>query len=152
MRSPSGVTMMKERAVAGPSAAATESKLHTLCPHVMTIDVAQLVGFHFPKIGGFSAIGCYTRRRVARRATRNLDRLPHVGIEHFGTLFIDQVHGTLHQPVLLDETIRHAGDDIDNGIADGENVEGRLCHGNSKFAPPPLAHAPCAGKALTLAV
>jgi hypothetical protein len=68
VRSESGVTRMKERAVAGPSVEGRRFEMHTLRAHVVAVDVAQLVLLDLAEIGRLATEGGDPRRGVARRA------------------------------------------------------------------------------------
>ena len=126
VRSPSGVTRMKERAVAGPSVAGLEFKAHALGPHVMGVDAAQLIGLHLAEIGGLAAEGGHTRRGISRRAAGDFNGRPHAGIERFGARLIDQVHRAFDQAIILHKGVIHLGNHIDNGIANCQNINPSL--------------------------
>ncbi len=72
---------------------------HTLRPHVMSEDGAQLILLDLAEIGGLAAEGRNAGGGVAGRPAGDLDRLPHVGIELFGARLVDQVHRALDQPM-----------------------------------------------------
>ena len=60
--------------------------------------------------------------RICRRAAGNLDRRPHGVVNLRGARLVDQRHAALAHVVRGEERIFGAGDDIDNGIAETENV------------------------------
>ena len=109
--------------MAGPSVAAGVVEAHTLRPHVMSEDGAQLIVLHLAEIGGLAAEGGNAGGGVAGRAAGDLDGLPHVGIERFGARLVDQVHRALDQPMPVDETVLDARHHVDDGIADAQDID-----------------------------
>ena len=59
-------------------------------------------------------------------------------VKRLGTVFIDQLHTALGQTFAFDKRIIGIGDNIDDGIADGEDVEAGFGHHISckKFRAP----------------
>ena len=62
---------------------------------------------------------------VCRRTAGNLARRPDIGIKRRGLVSIDKVHHALANIMCRQKRIVAAGKDIDNGIADGQNVDVR---------------------------
>ena len=65
---------------------------------------------------------------VGRRAAGDLARRAHHGIEAFSPVAVDQRHDPLLQALAFKEGVVCAGEDIDDGIADAENVVARVGH------------------------
>ena len=60
---------------------------------------------------------------VRRRAAGNLARRPDGGIERRGLVGINKIHHPLADIVRRKERIVAAGENIDNGVADGQNID-----------------------------
>ena len=61
---------------------------------------------------------------VGGRAARHLDAGAHRPVEGLDPLGVDQGHRPLHQPVGLDERLVLVAEDVDEGVADADDVEG----------------------------
>jgi hypothetical protein len=122
-RSPSGVTKIIERAVGGVSGQRPGLEMHSLRADVMVEDLAELVIGHLAEIGRPAAETGDAGGGVAGAAARGLDGGPHSGVEQFRALGIDEVHRALDDGIVDEEGLVAAGDDIDNRIADAQDVE-----------------------------
>ncbi len=58
-----------------------------------------------------------------------LDRRPHRLVDRFRARFVDQRHGAFVHALREQEIFFGAGDDIDDRIADAEDVVTGFCHG-----------------------
>ena len=65
----------------------------------------------------------HSRQCVRRRTARHFDRGSHCRVKPFGLFGVDQPHRPLGQTFGSDQRIVGASDDVDNGVADGDNVE-----------------------------
>ena len=104
VRSPSGVTMMKERAVAGPDLRRRGREIDAEGADVLREDLAERVVPHLADEGRAPAEGGDARRRVGGAAARDDLRRPHGGVERFGARLVDQRHRALGE-VVRDEEI-----------------------------------------------
>jgi hypothetical protein len=59
---------------------------------------------------------------VGGRAAGDFDRRRHGVVDRRGARLVDQRHGALAHVVPDEERVVGAGDDVDNGIAEAENV------------------------------
>ena len=84
---------------------------------------AQLVVGDLPDEGAAFAKRRHARQRIRRRPARHFDRRAHRGIEPFGLDPVDQPHRPLGQPLGRDQRVVGAGKDIDDRIADGNDIE-----------------------------
>lgn len=92
----------------------------------MSENAAKLVVRHLADKATFAAQRCEPCKRVRCRATRNLKTRAHIEVKLFGLLSVDQLHAALGERVAGDEGVIFLGDHIDNGVADGDNVENRF--------------------------
>ena len=132
MRSPSGVTRMKLRAVAGPSLRAARIEMHPLRAQIMGEKIAQLI------LLDLAEIGRAVRRRRQRpprycRPSRRISRSPAPYRRKFFGAFPHRSIASCpwRAGVLSMKLSSTAGKHIDNGIADGEHVESRRWHDES---------------------
>ena len=103
--------------------------VHALVRHVLGKHVAQPVLGHLAHKCGASAERGDARRGVAGAATGKLQPAGrHLGIEVSGAIAVDQVHDALVHALAGKKLARHRGNDIDDSIADGKNVEAGLGH------------------------
>ena len=80
------------------------------------------------------------RRGIGRAAARNLAFLGrHAVVEIGRPLRIDEVHDALGHALALEEVRIDRRDDVDDGVADGENVKPGLGHGNPWYGVGPVA-------------
>ena len=89
---------------------------------VVRVDLAEMVVRDLAEEGRASAKACDARCRVARRSAGCLDRRAHAAIEQLGPFAVDQVHRSLDDLVLAQEIVVAPGNDIDDRIADAQNV------------------------------
>ena len=87
--------------------------------------VPELVIMHPAGKSGTSAKSGDTNGRVRRRAAGDLARRPDGGIKRRGLVGIDEIHHSLADIVRRQEGVVAAGKNVDNGIADGQNVDVR---------------------------
>src|SRR3546814_12333389 len=81
----------------------------------------------------------HARERVRRRPARYFDRRAHRRIESLGLFGVDQPHRPLGQAFGVDQRVVGAGKNVDDRIADGDDVEtgggghGKSCAGGKKL-------------------
>jgi len=68
------------------------------------------------------------RRRVGARAARHDDRRAHVAVKLLGTGLVDELHGALVDLLLDEEGLVRMGEHVNDGVAEGENVDAGLGH------------------------
>jgi hypothetical protein len=93
---------------------------------------AQRIIGHLADEGRAGAEGRQTGDRVGRRSARDLDRRSHCRIEPFGLGLVDKAHRALDKPLADQEIVLGTGQDIDNGVADADDIKSRFRH----FLPP----------------
>ena len=91
-------------------------------------DLAQLVVRDLADEGAVGAQRGEARQRVRRRAARDFPRRAHRIVELTRTVGIDERHAAAHQAEFGDQLVGAGRHDIDDGIADGDHVDGRLGH------------------------
>ena len=94
-------------------------------PHgadVVTEDRAELVGGNLAEIGARAAEAHEAGHGVGRAAAGGLDGRAHCAIEVLGALRVDQRHAALLDLVVRQKRVVAARNDVDDGIADGEEV------------------------------
>ncbi len=94
--------------------------------HVVGEHRAELVVEDAAQVGGAAPEAGHPGHRVAGRAARHLDGHAHGRVELLGPLGVDQGHGALHEAVGGDELVGLVGDDVDEGVADPDDVEAGL--------------------------
>ena len=101
--------------------------------HVMREHVAQLVVIDLTDEAAAFAERGKTRQRVGGRAAADFLRLPHVGIEAFRHIGVDQLHAALGQRMFGEEGVVATGQNVDNGVADRNDIQcgGGRGHANS---------------------
>src|SRR5262249_43834112 len=66
--------------------------------------------------------GSEAGHRVCRRAARTFRARPHCRVQRVGLRLVDERHGALRELLLFQESVVGAGNDVDNGVADADNV------------------------------
>ena len=97
-------------------------------PHVVGENLAQLVVGDLPDERHAPAQCRDPGHRVGRRPTADLARRTHCRIERVGLFGIEQLHRPLGQIVQIEKRIVARRDDVDDGIADGYDIEARGSH------------------------
>jgi hypothetical protein len=91
-------------------------------------DAAQRVVAHLADEGRPGAEARHADDGVRRRAAGNLHRRSHRLVDALGLLLDDQRHRPLAHGVTNEEIVIGAGDDVDDGVADAENVVADVRH------------------------
>ena len=89
---------------------------------------AELVIGDLAEISHLGAEGGGHRAGIAGGAAADFLGRRHGGIQGFRRCGVDQRHGAFVHGVGGQEIVRHRGDDVDNGIADAQDIETRLDH------------------------
>ena len=97
--------------------------------HVVAVDDAELVVGDLADEGALAAERGDAGRGVAGAAAGGFDRRPHEAVEALGLRRLDQAHRALDEPLADQEVVLDAGEHVDNGVADAEDVEAGLRHG-----------------------
>ena len=103
-------------------------ELHTDCRDVVAVDLAEEVVAYLADIGTPPAKRGEAGHGVAHRSARDLDRRPHQRVERLGPLGIDQGHRPLDERLACEKRVVSAGDHVDNGIADADDIDIGLGH------------------------
>src|SRR5262249_759936 len=83
----------------------------------------ELVVGDLADIGGLAAKRGDPRDRVGGGAARLLDAHSHPAVERLGLVLIDQGHGALGELLGLDEGVFRLGKNVDNGVADADDID-----------------------------
>ena len=86
--------------------------------------LAERVVLHLADEGRARAEARDARDGIRRRAAGNLGRRPHRGIDRLRARLVDQRHRALVHAVLDEEIVLGAGDHVDDGVADAEDIVG----------------------------
>ncbi|MPL74143.1 hypothetical protein SDC9_19953 [bioreactor metagenome] len=97
-------------------------KARALAVQRRLVEAAKCIVAHPPDEGGVEAEIAEPGDGVADRAARRLRALAHRGIEHLGALALDQLHDALLDAHQLEEAVVALRDDIDDGVADADNL------------------------------
>jgi len=100
--------------------------------HVMPEDFTKLVVGDLADECSPAPHGGDPGHGVRGRAPAHLAGIAHGRIETVRRIGIEQLHQALGQPVLDQEGVIAGRDDVDEGIADGKNVERSLGHGQAR--------------------
>ena len=95
---------------------------------VVAVDIPEKIVAHLADIGAGAAERGKAGHRVARRPARALDRRPHHRIERLGARGVDQRHRPFDERLFRQKCVIGMGDDVDNGIADADDVNSGLGH------------------------
>src|ERR671919_2449881 len=80
---------------------------------------------------------------VAHGAAGHLDTGAHGCVELLGPVGLDEGHRALDQPLDLEERVVCVGQDVDERVADADDVQGgRLSHGGRGYSAAPPSGAP----------
>jgi hypothetical protein len=90
--------------------------------------LAELVVAHLADIGALAAERGDPGDRVAARAAGHLDAGSHRGVELLRPRLVDQHHAALGQLVRGQEGVIGMGNDVDDGVADPQHVNGSGSH------------------------
>ena len=106
VRSPSGVTLIRQRPVGAPPTSRSQVKVGADRLHVVGKDLAKLVVRHLADEGGAAAEAGDPGDGVAGRAAGGLDRRAHARIERRRAGVVDQHHRALDQALARQEVLR----------------------------------------------
>ncbi len=95
---------------------------------ILREEAAEGVGLHLADKGAGAAKRGHADERVGRRSAGDRRGLAHRAGEGFRRPFLRQGHRTLGQAMGGDERVGRLGDDVDDGIAQAENVVAALGH------------------------
>jgi len=109
---------------------------HTGGAYVVAEDLAELVGGGLADEASLAAEGGDADDGVGTRAAGDLDRRPHVVVELCHRRRIDQLHAALGAAVLRQKCLVAAAYDVDDGVADADDVV--LLHGAPRAMSRPL--------------
>ena len=107
--------------------------MHALGANVVGEDAAQLILGHLAEIGRLATEACDACRRVARAAAGSFDGRSHARIEQFGALGVDEVHRCLGYIVVDEKVFFAPRDDINDRIANRQDVIRGHCQALSMF-------------------
>ncbi len=125
MRWPSGVTKIRQRAVVGSPARDRGGEVDAGGADVVREDVAELIVGDLADERAFPAERGDPGDGVRRRSARDFAARAHLGIERIGFLGREhQLHRALGDADFLDEAVLGLGENVDDGIADGDDVIG----------------------------
>jgi hypothetical protein len=96
--------------------------------HVVAVEFAEDVVGDLSDEGRPAAEGGDAGGRIAGRPAGGLDRRAHVVVEPVGLGRVDQPHRAFGEALAHQEILLRAGDDVDNGIADAEDVVSEVGH------------------------
>ncbi len=142
VRCASGVTRIRQRAVGAPPASGAGGEMHARGADVMREDLAELVIRHLAEEPDPGAERRRHRAGVAGRTARAFDTRPHLAVERIRFIRADQPHAALRQAARIEEFLIGAGEHIDDGVADADDVEGRLAHGLVDLSRVPSGRPP----------
>src|SRR5262249_14204942 len=84
---------------------------------------AELVGFELADEGRAAAEPGDADHRIRRRSSRYLDRRAHSVVDRLRPRLVDQRHAAFAHTMRQQKVVIGAGKDIDDGVADAEDVE-----------------------------
>ena len=113
---------MKLRPVAGPSSAGCGVEGDAGAAQVGDEGAAEVVGLDLADIGAADAEGGDADDRVGRRTAGDDPRRDACGVERLGALLVDQRHRAFDHVLRLQIGVVGLGDDVDQRIAQAENV------------------------------
>jgi hypothetical protein len=91
-------------------------------------EAARLVVLHLADEACLDPERGHARRRVGRRAAGHDDGRAHIPVKLLGARLVDELHGALVHLLGLEEGFVRMGEHVDNGVAEGENVDAILGH------------------------
>jgi hypothetical protein len=130
VRCPSGVTRIRTR----PDGTLTSFDIgvvNTDRADVVGENFAQLVGGDLTHEAAAPAEHRDARRGIAGGTAADLAPRAHLAVEPRRLLLVDQAHRPLVELLGNDEFLVGGGDDIDDSVADAEDVEAGVGHGGS---------------------
>jgi hypothetical protein len=104
--------------VAGPSTAG----------FVSNATFAELVALDLADEGAARAEICHADDRIGCGPSGNLHRRPHRLVDRRRSRLVDQRHAALGHALLGQKAVVGACQDVNNGVADAEDVVSRRCH------------------------
>ena len=114
---------MKLRPVAGPSSAGCGVEGDAGAAQVGDEGAAEVVGLDLADIGAADAEGGDADDGVGRRTAGDDPRRDACGVERLGALLVDQRHRAFDHVLRLQIGVVGLGDDVDQRIAQAENVD-----------------------------
>ena len=103
----------------------TGTELHADGTQVVAEHLAELVVADLADVRGPAAEAGDAAHGVRRRAAAHLDRTAQGPVDVQRAIGVDQRHRPLHQVVLVDEVVVGVGDDVDQSVADADDVVAR---------------------------
>ncbi len=88
----------------------------------------ELVVRHLSDVSDPASEGRHPDGGVRRRPSRDLDPGAHPGVDRGGTGEVDQLHAPLHQAEPGQVVVGGMGQHVDEGVADGHDVERASIH------------------------
>ena len=128
VRCASGVTRIRQRAVGGSGGRTGVSKATPSARMSWLKTLAEQIVRHLADEAAAPAERGDAGDGVRRRSAARLDPRPHPAVQPFGGVGIDEPHRSLGDPLGGDEGVVGAGDHVDDGIADRDDIEGRGAH------------------------
>jgi hypothetical protein len=98
-------------------------ELNARSVEVVAINLAELILRHLADEGGAGAEPGEPRQRIGRCTTGNLAPWPHPIVKLDCTIGVDQPHRSRRQILASQKIVVRIGDDVHDGIADGEHVQ-----------------------------
>jgi len=123
VRWPSGVTKIRQRAVGGSPARGGAN--------IVGENLAQLIGRNLANEAALGSQRSQPRQRVRRRSARNFLGRAHCVVKRTRAIGIDQHHPAPSHPELVDQRLAAGRHDIDNRVADSDDIVFGLGHENS---------------------
>ena len=129
VRCASGVTRIRQRPVGGPAAIGGRLEPHAERAHVVRENRAELVVRDLPDEGGVEAQRRDAGHAVGRRPAADLARRAHRRVERVACFGVSNCIEPLVRPCAVEEGVVGGRDDVDDRVADRDNVEARGSHG-----------------------
>src|SRR3546814_1006461 len=117
---------------------------------VVTKNLAELIARDLADEAGTAAGRGKARDRIRLRSAACLPRLAHPTVKAGRLGRVDQPHRALGETLRFEEGIVGGGDHVDNGVADGEDVQagfGEAGFGHGRSAPSEMSRVPSLGDA-----
>ena len=83
---------------------------------------AEIVAADLADVGGPTTEAGDPAHRVGRRSAAHLHRRPKGAVQLDGPIGVDQRHRALDEPVVDEEAFAGVGDDVDEGVADPDDL------------------------------
>ena len=133
MRSASGVTTMMQRPVGVSASGAPGPELHADGAQVVAEHLAEVVVADLADVGGTAAERGDAAHRVGRRPAAHLDRTAERPVQVERPVGVDQGHRALDQVVPAMNSSSAWRDDVDERVADADDVVQRRLAGRRRW-------------------